>query len=102
MFKNVSIVPYVAKKLIISLFFLLLFSIFKTFLMLEDDIYNNPYIIEILIQNLPLNSLSPTFQEELEYFTEKSALKQNKVLNDFYLIQDQLENQYKKIKIENV
>ena len=70
--------------------------------MIEDDIYNDPYILEIFIQNLPLNSLSPTFQEELEYFTEKSALKQNKVLNDFYLIQDQLESLYKKIKIENV
>lgn len=100
MFKNVSMLLYLVKKVKISLFILLLFLTNKAFSMVEDDIYNDPYILKIFNQNLIVNNLSPQFQEELGSFTEKSALKQHNILNNFHSIQDQLENNYKKIKKE--
>lgn len=100
MLKKVFMLLYFAKKIKISLFIILLFSTNEAFSMVEDDIYNDPHILKIFTQNLTLRSLSPEFQEELEYFTEKSAVKQDKILNALCSIQDQLENNYKKIKTE--
>lgn len=68
--------------------------------MVEDDIYNDSHILKIFNQDLLLNRLPQNFQEELEYFRDKPALKQHKILNDLHSIQDQLETHYKKIKTE--
>ena len=98
MFSKVRSYRCFIKQLRVFVFFLLLSS-FKVFpSVLEEDIYKDPDILKIFVQDSALRTLNPELTEAVRDFSHVSAKKQLKILEDFCLVQDRLEREYRNIK----
>lgn len=100
MINKINFLLFPFQKLIIFLFVFLSLLRYESLSILasEDDIYNDPGIIKIFLQNKVLENIKPELKEALENFSHLSAQKQHKILKDFCSVQDQLEKEYNNIK----